>query len=253
MYLNHERAFTINLCCPVCKNYFLNSEICSYSIFDPDYYTDGYMCYIPTFRITRCPKCLSYFNKRHLEHLGKTVHYDDVPKKDRPLLGHVVGYFRKDEPKALFIERALEKGLYFPSDVTEEEKHSTYFHLCRDLWHEYNLRRDTVDDIRYTSLCIELIAILESVPNDRTRNLPYKEKMQTIQSAPLTLAELYRNVGAFDRCLKILYAMPLKSYDVGLALKIRKEALTGNTRTVFFGQRITRVQLKYFNFIKKDQ
>ena len=115
------------------------------------------------------------------------------------------------------VEKIIAQGLYFPITVSEASRKSHKRLLYRELWHEYNMHRNEIDDEVYCNVCRELIEMLSESSNIRFR---------------ITLAELYRNIGEFERCFAILDEVNDESALDGAVERIRSEALKKNKRTV---------------------
>ena len=77
--------------------------------------------------------------------------------------------------------------------------------------------RNEIDDEVYCNVCRELIEMLSDSRDIRFR---------------ITLAELYRNIGEFERCLAILDEVNDESALGGAVERIRSEALKKNKLTV---------------------
>ena len=212
--------------CPACGNYFYNSGVRSFSIFGSIRYSDGVSKtnYNP-FWVSQCPKCKQYVANEHLFRLPFPVSVEfglDDPKFRRPYTvkndenyGRVdcfEGYSRK-----AIVEKIIAQGLYFPITVSEASRRSHKRLLYRELWHEYNMHRNEIDDEVYCNVCRELIEMLSDSRDIRFR---------------ITLAELYRNIGEFERCLAILDEVNDESALGGAVERIRSEALKKNKLTV---------------------
>lgn len=219
--------FEISYICPACGNYFYGSCVSSYNTVGASFLSDGSMinCYDP-FWLTRCPKCNQFFAKEYLFRLPKSIsifptennlsYWAKKELENNEHFGRVDGYFGDDEPKVKFIENAIAQGLYFPVLVSEHRKKELNIQLYKDLWWEYNRKRSAQSNDTYTELCYKLISMI-SPKNDEDR---------------LTLAELYRNVGDFEKCLATLeIIVQSKKYDAFIEC-IRAEALQKNTNTV---------------------
>ena len=212
--------------CPACGNYFYNSGVRSFSIFGSIRYSDGVSKtdYNP-FWVSQCPKCKQYVANEHLFRLPFPVSVEfglDDPKfrrpytvKDNEKYGRV-DCFEGGNRKAI-VEKILAQGLYFPITVSEASRRSHKRLLYRELWHEYNMHRNEIDDEVYCNVCRELIEMLSDSRDIRFR---------------ITLAELYRNIGEFERCLAILDEVNDESALGGAVERIRSEALKKNKRTV---------------------
>lgn len=228
MIIDHR--IQISLMCPACGNYYYGSGVRSYNTFGATVFSDGYIraCHNP-FWLTRCPKCNQYFAKEHLFELPIPI--DVIPEnpylpyKAKKLLenteqfGRLDGYFSDEETKMDFIEKAIAQGQYYPINVHESEKAQFKLRLHKDLWHEYNMNRDKRSDEVYIKLCRDIIDMME----DKTM-LTYEDR--------LTLAELYRNVGEFERCLIMLDGMNRNQNTVKFIDAISAEALKKNEKTV---------------------
>ena len=212
--------------CPACGNYFYNSGVRSFSIFGSIRYSDGVSKtdYDP-FWVSQCPKCMQYVANEHLFRLPFPVSVDfgvDEPKfrrpytvKDNQKYGRVdcfEGYSRK-----AIVEKIIAQGMYFPITVSEASRRSHKRLLYRELWHEYNMHRDEIADEVYHNVCRELIEMPADSSDERFR---------------LTLAELYRNIGEFEKCLAILDGVNAKNVGDGAVERIRSEALKKNKLTV---------------------
>ena len=217
----------ISYLCPACGNYFYGSSVQSYNTLDSTVLSDGstISIYRP-FWLTRCPKCNEYFAKEHLFKLPKSLcvfppdidfSYSQVLKIEKDnLIGRLDGCFDDDEPKFKFIEKAIEKGLYFPVTVLKYKKNVLNIQLHRDLWWEYNRRRSEINDDIYNELCYKLI------------NMMYRNSAED----RLTLAELYRNVGEFDKCNEMLDTIIKNNRLEPFIDRIREEAINKNKKTV---------------------
>ena len=213
--------------CPACGNFFYNSGVRSYSVFGSIQYSDGVSKtdYDP-FWVSQCPKCKQYVANEHLFRLPFPIPVDhglDVPgyrsrytvKADENY-GHVSG-FEYDYSRKELVEKIIAQGQYFPITVSEASRKSHKRLLYRELWHEYNMHRNEIDDEVYCNVCRELIEMLSDSRDIRFR---------------ITLAELYRNIGEFERCLAILDEVNDESALGGAVERIRSEALKKNKLTV---------------------
>ena len=213
--------------CPACGNYFYNSGVRSYSVFGSIRYSDGVSKtnYDP-FWVSQCPKCKQYVANEHLFRLPFPVSVDcglDEPKyrrrymvKDDENYGHVRG-FEYDYSRKELVEKIIAQGQYFPITVSEESKSLHKRLLYRELWHEYNMHRDEIAEEVYCNVCRELIEMLSDSKDVRFR---------------ITLAELYRNMGEFEKCLDILDGVNAENAMGDAVEIIRSEALKKNKLTV---------------------
>lgn len=211
--------------CPACGNYFYENDIMSFNTFGAICYSDGRMdnCYTPKW-LTQCPKCLQYFAKEYLFKLPVPVSVEsglaDRGNKRRYIVEHKNEYGHLDSfcgGGKGFYEKALEQGLYFPIMVKDNEKIYYKRLLYRELWHEYNRCRNQMDEAVYLKHCRELIEMIKDIKVDA-----YK----------LSLAELYRNVGDFEKCLAVLDGIKTVKKIEKTVKCIREEAIKGNKFTV---------------------
>ena len=239
----------ISFQCPVCENYYYGSTFCSGNTFGATYYTDGSMDspYLPRESfITQCPKCKTFLDKRFLKPMKNQIRlvFDfkeraelmprpsksknpDISFKETPELkkkletaGHVDDHFRSDAAEAAFLEEALAKGLYYPErapewlkeDYNKRKRKS----ILQDLWHCYNRDRTICSKEKYEKLCKQYISFLHE----------YDDKER------LCLAELYRNIGEFEKSKDLLqgFRSPEKYKDYIDC--ILKEIEKKNTYTV---------------------
>jgi hypothetical protein len=213
--------------CPACGNYFYRSNVRSYNTFGATVFSDGYShaCHNP-YWLTQCPKCKQFFAKEHLFEMLESVcvlpmepHLSRWVKEkieNDKLLGHLDGYFTEEETKADFIEKAIAQGQYFPVTVPEYKKSEHKIRLHCDLWHEYNMHRKEVSDETYNELCHCIINMMED----------------TIYTKLLTLAELYRNVGDFEKCIELLDGVSRNDNTAKFIDGIREAALKKNKKTL---------------------
>ena len=241
-----EHNIRLSYMCPACGNYYYGSGVRSYNTFGATVFSDGYSraCYNP-FWLTRCPRCKQFFAKEHLFKLPRAVESDfrtagllrltektqDQERRgffeqmlkqkleEEKLYGRLDGYFTEEETKIDFIHKAIKQGQYFPITVAEWEKPLFKVRLHKDLWHEYNMHRDKISDEVYLKLCGEIIDMLEG-----------KERLTPEDI--LTLAELYRNIGEFEKCILILNGSEKKKGLAEFADAIRMEAEKNNSKTV---------------------
>jgi len=227
MIIDHR--IQISLMCPACGNYYYGSGVRSYNTFGATVFSDGYSraCHNP-FWLTRCPKCKQYFAKKHLFELPIPI--DVFPENPRlsyrvkkllendKLFGRLDGCLSDGETKMDFIEKAIKQGQYYPINVHESEKAQFKLRLHKDLWHEYNMDLDKRSDEAYLKLCNDIIDILES-----KLFLDFVDR--------LTLAELYRNIGEFEKCLLLLDGMKRNNSTEKFIDAISAEALKKNEKT----------------------
>ena len=224
--------------CPACGNYFYNSGVRSFSIFGSIRYSDGVRkTDFDPFRVSQCPKCMQYVANEHLFRLPFPVPVDfgleERERRRRYTVKNDENYGRVDcfnggNRKAI-VEKIIAQGLYFPITVSEKSRRSNKLFLYRELWHEYNMHRDEIDDAVYCNVCRELIEMLADSSGERFR---------------LTLAELYRNVGEFEKCLAILDELNLEKERRDAVERIRSEAMKKNKLTVVIED--TREGASYF-------
>lgn len=226
--------------CPACGNYFYESGVRSFTIFGAIRYSDGVsQTNFDSFWMTRCPKCEQCFAIEHLFKLPFPISVGPIPvdyekrvpkavrermEKEQEKYGRLGSHYFYGDEKMKFIEKVIEQGQYFPVTVSEAAKKRYKCLLYRDLWHEYNLRRDSVSDEVYRKLCSELIEMLED---------------QTGEEGCITLAELYRNIGDFHKCLDVIRSTNFKRVDKATVDCIRKEALRQNKMTVIVEDTLT--------------
>lgn len=225
-----DNRIYVSSMCPACGNYYYGSGVCSYNTFGATVFSDGYLqgCYSP-YWLTRCPKCKQIFAKEHLFDLPENITVFPPspylsPRTKRKLendelFGRVDDYLEKDETKLEFIEKAIEQGLYFPVTVSESRKKELKTHLLKDLWHQYNMQSEATSNAAYKKLCFDIINSIED------KAAPTNEEF-------LTLAELYRNVGEFEKCLIMLDGIAQSSNNTEFIDAIRKEAIAKNKKTV---------------------
>ena len=224
----------ISYMCPACGNYFYRSNVRSYNTFGATVFSDGYTtgCHNP-YWLTRCPKCKHFFAKEHLFEMLESdctlpmdPHLSYWTKKkleNNKLFGRLDGYFSEEETKADFIKKAIAQGQYFPVTVLEHEKSEHKLRLHCDLWHEYNMHRDKVSDEIYDELCRSIINMIEN-------------KQYTVYTDKLTLAELYRNIGEFEKCLNLLDTLKRPNAADKAIDCIRAEAEKNNRLTAIVSE-----------------
>jgi len=232
--------------CPACGNYFYESEVLSYSCFGATAYSDGYtLASYGPYWLTRCPSCKRFFAKAHIFMLPQSVSPDfdsaalsrlvekeqneerrerfkqrlEEKRKKEALYGRLSGDFVGEGGKTGFIREAIAEGVYYPVTVNEREKAELGFRLRKDLWHEYNIRRESVSDKEYEGLCHVIIDMIEG-----KAYLKYDDR--------IALAELYRNVGEFEKCILLLDFFKKPNAAEKYIERIRGEAIKKNKATV---------------------
>ena len=222
-----DDSIYISFMCPACGNYFYGSNVRSYNTVGATVFSDGYSrSYYNPFWLTRCPRCNQYFSKKHLFELPESIRvFPESPHLSRQtieklendkLFGRINGYFDESETKKEFIEKAIAQGIYFPIMVSNYERKKHELQLYKDLWHEYNIDRSGVSEDTYDELCKRLLDMISAIR--------IEDK--------LTVAELYRNIGDFKKCLATLKAIqPNERYNIFIE-RIQQEALQKNKMTV---------------------
>ena len=223
----YDYRIEISFKCPSCGNHFYGSCVSSFNNIGATYFSDGYShCNYNPFWLTQCPRCKQYFSKEYLFKLPKNIQVfpedSNIPyciKKvleNDNLFGHFERYFDDSESKREFIEKAIMQGMYFPIGVSEDRKKELEVRLYKDLWHEYNMNHFVVSETDYFEICHRLLDMIV------VRSTEDK----------LTVAELYRNIGDFEKCLATLKTiMPNRKYNM-FTKCIQAEALRKNTNTV---------------------
>lgn len=246
MLIKPPGMLELNSMCPACGNYYFESGVVSYNNFGATAFSDGYTIGSnEPYWLTRCPRCKQFFAKSHIFKLPRSVspefdtstlirlidktqdeknrelykHRLEEKRKKEALYGHLGGRFNDENTKAGFIAEAISQGQYYPVLVTEREKDDFRLRLHKDLWHEYNIKRETVSDKDYGELCYKIIDMIES-----RKVLLYNDR--------ITLAELYRNVGEFEKCLLLLEFFKRPNTAEKYIDKIRDEAMKQNKATV---------------------
>ena len=209
--------------CPACGNLYYGSTMCSYTVFGATHYSDG-SC-IPNGPamtwVTECPRCNQYFAKEYLFPIPHPVTADEIPKEilDRPWrnegsnFGYVDGAY--SENSLVFWENVVQKGLYFPMTAYKWDREAYTTRAYKELWYRYNRHRDEISEEIYSAHCRRLIDML----NERH------------EDALLPLAELYRNLGDFEKSEALLFKVPINEKSKAHVLCIKEELKKHSIRT----------------------
>lgn len=181
--------------CPHCGNLLKNGSLQSGNTFGAIVYSDGKRIapMLPRFPdIVQCKKCDHYLWLSKLEEIG-TEEWNQEENADwanAPL----VDFLKRD---AYF--KVLESGIV--------ESKADELLVRTLLWHSYNdklrvrkrdlLFKDEQEELKWRENCVQLIALLDSSDiNDC-----------------IMIAELYRNLGDFTRCMEIINAIDNDELD----------------------------------------
>ena len=173
--------------CTNCSQLISRGSLASGNTFGATFYSDGKMIapMLPDFpEITKCPGCETIF------WLEKTELIEEMD----PWESENPEWDRAEPARFLTIKdycTALEKGLY---DSVEEE-----LYLRKKMWWAYNDRIR-----RYKSL----FASQKDEPGWKNNILRLIELLNPEnQDEKIMTAELYRNLGEFQKCMEILYSI----------------------------------------------
>lgn len=176
--------------CPECGNYLYHGSLISGNTLGSSLYSDGksYAPMLPEFpNLTRCKVCGKFLWLKKMRSLGnygmdgEDKLNDLIPDKGK----------RPDRAEFLTLDEYFEA---LDQKVYETRKDEIFIRIR--IWWEFNDRvregeqiyRDDNDDIRYLNNLAELINLVDEKNQD--------EK--------ITLAEVYRNLGDFDKCVEII-------------------------------------------------
>lgn len=196
--------------CPHCGNLIARGSLMSGNTFGSKLYSDGKRIspMLPEFPlITKCRKCDTIFWLNKLPKVGSRRWSDESHPE------------WEDADMAEFLSlddyfRAIEAGL--------AGKHDEELHIRQQIWWSFNdmYRHDSnlpeeVPDARYSENCTSLMKLFDS------RNITQR----------IMMADLNRNMGNFDECLRLLSNIKGRQFD-WLKEVFRKECEKGN-RIVF--------------------
>ncbi len=170
--------------CPNCGNLLTNKSLMSGNTFGAEIFSDGKSIapMLPEFPdLTKCKKCNTIFWLSNLEEIGEYEWGDEGNSN----------WENADSAEFLNIEdyfRTLNEGLA----VNIEEE----LFVRQRIWWAYNDRvrngknlfRDVNDEIKWRENCVKLISLLDESDLEQR----------------IMIAELKRNLGDFESCLKII-------------------------------------------------
>ncbi len=197
--------------CPVCKGLLAKGSLMSGNTFGGTFYSDGrfFAPMMPQFpQISRCAECGSIFwlNEKNLH---TTIDWND-PDFDR--------FGKVPDADFLLLEDYIQLILQkFYTDSEEE------CFLRFEVWRAFNDRTRAK----------------KSLWNSETEQLSWKENLERLialtdakfEEENLTLAELQRNLGRFDKALEILSRIKDKRYKETVQ-KLSAECLKKNTEVI---------------------
>ena len=207
-----EKIPPIRYRCPVCGLPYRSSMYRSGGMLGYNAYSDGSVDRYDfnTLWLTRCPRCKSFFAKRHL------VLCEEI--EDTPVSGSVDYRLNGTESRyeLSFWEEARQKGLFLPPHITEAEKESFSSDVLLGLWRAANRQRRDFGEGKYRELCHSLLTRIKPLDTERR----------------LHIAELYRNLGDFDAALSVLGLAPKDHRHIFRAYAIERTAKIGYRETV---------------------
>lgn len=172
--------------CPHCGNYLQKGSLQSGNTFGAKLYSDGKQMAPMLVRfpdIVQCNQCAHYLWLSKLEQVGIVERNQEASAEWAN--AYPVDFLKRD---AYF--KVLESG------IVENEEDELF--VRTQLWHSYNdklrirkrdlLFKDEQEEMKWRENCIRLIALLDSSDVNDT----------------IMIAELYRNLGDFDRCMEII-------------------------------------------------
>ena len=230
MIICPPNEWRLSYLCPACGNLYFGSTKSSYTVFGGVFYSDGsrYLYGANDTWITKCPRCNQYFAKEYLFPLPQPIAAKDVPQEllDRPWrgegksFGHIDFDCTDGEYGRQLWENVVRQGLYFPVNAYSWDRKEYNIRAHKELWYQYNQNREEVSEETYLAHCRTLLGMLDERHTD-TR---------------LTLAELYRNIGDFEKCVALLESIAVSQKEEALFACIKAEMQKGNTRTVVVEQ-----------------
>jgi hypothetical protein len=172
--------------CPKCGNLLTRGGILSGNTFYSILYSDGKRIapMLPEFpKITKCKKCNNIFWLSKSKEIG-TYEWGKIP--ENLLHANRIEFLGIDD-----YFKALDSG------IAENKQEELY--IRQRIWHLYNDRVrdgknqfiDEKDEIRWRKNCFELISLLD----------------QSDLNQKIIVAEIYRNLGDFENCIKIIQSI----------------------------------------------
>ncbi len=230
MTILHPDEWKLSFLCPACGNLYFGSTESSYSVFGGIRYSDGSQILygVNDTWITKCPRCKQYFAKEYLFPLPYAVKPQDVPKAllDRPWrdegkhFGHIDSDCTDGEYGRKLWENVLRQGLYFPITAYSWDRKEYNIRAHKELWYQYNQNREEVSEETYLAHCRTLLGMLDERHTDTC----------------LTLAELYRNIGDFEKSAALLENATVPPKEEALFSCIKAEVQKRNKTTVIAEQ-----------------
>ena len=174
--------------CPACETEHLRRTLLSANTAGTRYFTDG-NSYAPMWpaspQYTKCRSCSALF--KITEETIEKRHWSELPE-DAPY----INFLEIDDYVA-----AIEQGLCNSAPKGSKEQKADVMALRLALWREFNeMFRDpesdaeSMNDPRYEDNCRALLA---EIPEDGAND-----------TSLLTLAEIHRNLGEYEDCLRLL-------------------------------------------------
>lgn len=223
---------SVIIACPNCNQPYSYTELSSWNTFNSDFYSDGYIS-LPLFEygitLTKCEKCEKFNwvkNFKKIEEHKLNANYNEDLKNAKKL-------------KRINIQELNE---IISSDFLETDEDKLYIRIL--LWQAFNdrirneckyypLSCNSIDEYKKTSSF--KFNIEQKLFKDNSEKIIWKNNLNEILILlqehtlldKLIVAEIYRNLGKFNECLKVL--KQLNSIDFEwIAKSIRHECAIKN-------------------------
>ena len=178
------------IACPSCRELYKQPIIMSYNTFFASYYSDGYMdgAGIPNFTpVIKCRNCAKFFKRQDAEKIGEMLYDEGLDSYPAEWQNAI------DIDSCQLTAEELEEALQ--TDLCENRENELTMRTL--LLERYNdVYRNTMSRSNYQLQRPEFI-------NNIKRLLEITERDDKPEGQ-LMMAELHREVGEFDACLKIL-------------------------------------------------
>ncbi len=197
--------------CPKCKYLLYNRSIASGNTFGAKMYSDGkrtapMLPELPD--LTKCPNCNAMFWLSKMKEMGTSL--NDMQENEAWAMAEEVDFLTIDE-----YQIALEGNVY----GSQEEE----LFIRQRIWWGFNDRvRDGKgiffsddDEVLWRNNALKLLALFD------IENLNHK----------IMVAELYRNLGDFEKCMEIINS--IKDSNLASLKELFKKACLNSNRKVF--------------------
>jgi len=193
--------------CPSCKNKMWRTNWISYHVSGGRVFSDGFHTGYPHFthNLAKCPHCgaLSFLHnlkETEIERYSKADLREDKTEKKK-----------LEDPELKDLINADKQGVAKTSKEEIELRTTIWKKLndkCRRGDYELTKRETAVWEKNCKALIPLLMQKLNDLKNDKKEVDPDDEDYLNLL---ITIAELHRNIGKFEECMKIMKALP-KSY-----------------------------------------